>query len=163
MTQKRLILMRHGEAEGHGHHGDHQRELTDVGRQQAVYVGSKLLELNWLPDMIFASDSKRTRQTCQYLQKAASLELTPLWISSFYLGNYGDILRELSSCECLKRLETVLVVGHNPGWSEAITWLSGDMVALGTGEAALLAIDYHDWIEALYAERLWKSRQMIGL
>ncbi len=44
--------------------------------------------------------------------------------------------------------ETVLCLGHNPGWSDSTTRLSGVRVGLVTAEAALLEVEGADWSDA---------------
>ena len=45
--------------------------------------------------------------------------------------------------------QTVLALGHNPGWQGALTALSGVDVEVTTGNAALLSADAGSWSQAL--------------
>ena len=46
-----------------------------------------------------------------------------------------------------------MALGHNPGWEDAVRWLTGKAVGLGTAYAALLTCpDGGTWRSSLRAE-----------
>jgi broad specificity phosphatase PhoE len=57
----------HDEYEDPTHRHDHQ--ITDIGKQKAIKIGDKLIEKYGLPDIIYCSPFKRTRQTMKYMLK----------------------------------------------------------------------------------------------
>ena len=48
-----------------------------------------------------------------------------------------------------------MVLGHNPGWEEAVAWLSGDYVRMTTANAALLEHPSDDWLDGFQASGSW--------
>jgi len=54
--------------------------------------------------------------------------------------------------------ETILVLGHNPGWENTVTLLSDKPVGMSPGNAMVLTIDAEtsDWDEALSRTGEWK-------
>jgi phosphohistidine phosphatase len=63
---KRLIIMRHAKSSWtSGASTDHQRPLNKRGRHAAPRIGARLRDIGWIPDMVIASDSERTRETWQ--------------------------------------------------------------------------------------------------
>lgn len=70
----RIVLIRHGEAEGNRHHrliGWSDVELTDVGREQAEVVAERLSDTDVA--RIVSSDLRRTVQTAEPLARRLGL------------------------------------------------------------------------------------------
>ncbi|HTT05542.1 MAG TPA: histidine phosphatase family protein [Steroidobacteraceae bacterium] len=113
---KRLLLLRHGEAEPAGAAaGDFERPLTARGRAQALQAAHRLRQLHCTPDTILASPALRTRETATIV--AARLEqLQALhYQSSAYPGSLEALLQLIDAVS--DQSETLLLVGHNPGLS----------------------------------------------
>ena len=128
---------------------DHQRPLNKRGRRAAPRVGARLRDLGWIPDLVIASDSERTRETWQRMQVEFPDSIAEYFTSAFYHGGLTDIA---SSCSTLPEdISTLLVLGHNPGWEDAVAGLSGQWVRMTTANAALLESDAEDWAEAMEA------------
>ncbi|TNE44261.1 MAG: hypothetical protein EP343_31415 [Deltaproteobacteria bacterium] len=160
MHHLRLILARHGEAGRASSGGDVQRPLTQHGHKQASRLATLLSEAGWLPSIVVSSSALRTRETTQNLLDAWSHELQVAWEDSFYLGNLHTIVptlqhHNLSDCSCL------MLVGHNPGWSDAVSQLSGTYVSMGTANAALLSIEAESWDEALLTTYNWTLQDVL--
>lgn len=145
---KRLIIMRHAKSSWtSGASTDHQRPLNKRGRRAAPLVGARLRDLGWIPDLVIASDSQRTRETWQYMQAAFPDTVEVRFSNAFYGGGLTEIA---SACTPLStNVSTLLVLGHNPGWEEAVTKLSGRRVRMTTANAALLESATDDWAKAI--------------
>lgn len=63
--KRRLILLRHADSENDAKIRDHDRPISKEGLVQAASVATKLREMGWVPDVILASNAKRTRQTLE--------------------------------------------------------------------------------------------------
>ena len=48
---------------------DHERPLNERGRRDAARVGKRLAKLGWVPDFVVSSDSRRTEETWERIQK----------------------------------------------------------------------------------------------
>jgi len=147
---KRLIVMRHAKSSWtSGAPSDHQRPLNKRGRRAAPLVGARLRDLGWIPDLVIASDSQRTRETWQRMQEAFPHSIEARYSNAFYHGGLSAIV---SACSQLKAgVSTLLVLGHNPGWEDAVEALTGRWVRMTTANAALLESETEDWTEAIRA------------
>lgn len=134
---RRLIMMRHAKSSwSSGAPNDHARPLNKRGRRSAAAMGPHLVQIGWRPDRVVLSDSKRTQQTFELLGFEPPVEagLEP----ALYHGGVAEVSAVLFA---QPPVETLMLLGHEPGWSEAIEWLSGTQVTLKTGDAALLEVD----------------------
>ena len=147
---KRLIIMRHAKSSWtSGAATDHQRPLNKRGRRSAPRIGARLQELGWIPDLVIASDSERTRETWQRMQAEFPHSIEERFSNTFY---HGGLTAITSACTMLTEdTSTLLVLGHNPGWEDAVAKLSGRWVRMTTANAALLESDAEDWAEAMEA------------
>lgn len=144
---RRLIVMRHAKSSWDNESmSDHERPLNDRGRKEAPEVARKLVELGWVPDLVLSSDSERTRETWECMEGVFEENIEVAWLSEFYHGGMNEVFEAL---EDLDDEETVLVLGHNPGWEGVVTWLSADSITMTTANAALLEADGESWDEVL--------------
>lgn len=145
---KRLIIMRHAKSSWtSGAATDHQRPLNKRGRRAAPRVGARLRELGWIPDLVIASDSQRTRETWQRMQAEFPDPIAEQFSSAFY---HGGLTAITDACTTLTEdISTLLLLGHNPGWEYAVAELSGQWIQMTTANAALLESDAEDWAEAM--------------
>lgn len=155
--------MRHAEAQPQGKGADHARPLTEHGRAEARAVGAMLAACGLIPSRILASDSQRTRDTANELLAVWALPQTvpTEWRASLYLSGLDALEEVLSRIEESSGDETVLVLGHNPGFSEAASLLSGASVGLSTACAAVLVIEARSWYEALGMMRGWTVERLV--
>jgi phosphohistidine phosphatase len=106
--------MRHAQAANPGlGGGDHERPLTAHGQWQAVEMGKKMAAERWQPDVIFASDAVRTKQTAKAV--SAQFKVHPLlqYSDKLYLAPAGDLLAQLQKASEIQK--SFLLVAHNPG------------------------------------------------
>lgn len=113
---KRLLLLRHGEAEPAGASAsDFDRPLTARGRAQALQAAQRLRQGHCIPDTILASPALRARETATilaaHLEQLQALRYEP----SAYPGAPEALLQLIHAVP--DRIETLLLVGHNPGLS----------------------------------------------
>ena len=148
---KRLIIMRHAKSSWtSGAPSDHRRPLNKRGRLAAPRVGARLRELGWVPDLVIASDSQRTRETWQRMQPEFPHTIEERFSSAFYHGGLREIA---NACSTLTDdISTLLVLGHNPGWEDAVGDLSGQWIRMTTANAALLQNNARNWAEAMEAD-----------
>ncbi|HJL42261.1 MAG TPA: histidine phosphatase family protein [Myxococcales bacterium LLY-WYZ-16_1] len=147
---KRLILMRHAKSSWASEaDSDHARPLNDRGLRQAPRVGALLAERGWVPDRVLCSDALRTRQTWDCLRPALAggaphVSFEP----TLYLAGWAELKPLLAGSS--HTAETVLALGHNPGWEAALAqWAPGEP-ELKTSWAALLeAPDAESWEEVV--------------
>lgn len=144
---KRLIVMRHAKSswEG-GPGGDHARPLNERGRRDAPLMGAMLRERGWMPQLVVSSDSQRTRETYEGLVRGLEEEVEVEFTRDLYHAGPAEVL---NACEGLDdEVETVLVLGHNPGWESVISYLAGEHVMMTTANCALLEGE-GSWMELM--------------
>jgi len=91
------------------HDRDHERILTDKGRENSQRMGQKIMASNFrLPSRVLVSFALRTRQTAGCLS-LASLPATKI-SNRLYSGDEQTYLDEI----CRQDTGSLLVIGHNP-------------------------------------------------
>lgn len=132
--------------------GDHERPLNERGRRDAPRVAARLAELGWAPDGIWSSDAERTRETAALMLPDLGGEPSVTFDAELYLAGLPALRKAAGSWEA--GWSTVLALGHNPGWEDAASALSGSHIGMTTANAVLLesAGDAPDWAAALSGE-----------
>lgn len=118
-----LYLLRHAKAVPPEEAGaDRDRPLEKRGRRAAQAVGRWIAEHHLAPALVLCSPSARTRQTLDIV--AASFDHPPriLMEDKLYLASAAQLLARLRRLPA--DTESVLLVGHNPGFHELATYLS---------------------------------------
>ena len=131
-------FLRHAEAED-GHGPDFERRLTAKGWEQASKVGNFCLRNGLRPDVIMTSPVVRARQTAEIVAAATGCELIKAdWLACGM--EPADLLKALATCS---HKNFVLLVGHEPDFSEAIGCLIGliDPSCLKIRKASLAIVD----------------------
>ena len=131
---RQLWLLRHGEAEPHDVRSDDERRLTSRGEDQSRAAGRALAALEVTFQAVYTSPKVRARDTarlaCEGLGCEA-LEHAPL-----RQGFSADDALELLHAD-----ERVLVVGHEPDFSQVVHDLTGAQIDLKKGGIAGIRID----------------------
>jgi phosphohistidine phosphatase len=147
---RRLLLVRHAHSPHPNGVEDHERPLSERGRQQAFQVAEELVDRDWLPDKAVSSDAERAHQTWNammpVLEAAAGtieMELT----NALYQADVDDITEVIWAQD--EETRSLALVGHNPGFSDATGWLTGTSLSLSKGSAALIEIDGDTWADAV--------------
>ena len=122
---QRLVLLRHGEAlpAARGMR-DFGRPLSDRGLFEVRAAALSIAALLPRPDLILASRAQRTTQTAEAARDTAFAGVPVITEPALYLATSEallDVLRGLGD-----GFGTVLLVGHNPGISEACARFAGD-------------------------------------
>ncbi|KAG2448681.1 hypothetical protein HYH02_006038 [Chlamydomonas schloesseri] len=116
-----------------------------------------LKERGWTPDLVLASNSKRTKQTLDEMAEVMHelADVDAHYYGSLYTvaaldGQTRDHILEclLEVCDDAKN-RVIMCVGHNKGWEEAASQLAGQAVKLRTASAALLQCYAPSWKDVL--------------
>lgn len=134
-----LYLLRHAEAEPHRPE-DFTRKLTAKGERQAASVGSFLRDRGITPDLILTSPVVRARQTAAIAAKELKAEMPTEapWLSCGM--NPERALAELSG---YARLDSVMIVGHEPDFSVLVAHLLdlGSSASVNVSKASLTCVE----------------------
>lgn len=121
---KRLLLLRHTKSSWDGDVPDIDRPLNARGERAAHLMGVYIRQAGFAPDMILCSTARRTRQTTALLLAALGEEIPVDHHDRLYLAAAEDIIAVLQATS--DTINTVMVVGHNPGIEEVALILSHD-------------------------------------
>jgi phosphohistidine phosphatase len=133
-----LIVLRHGKSDWSGEEPDRLRPLARRGRRQVPEVGRWLADNVGTIDLAVVSPAERTRETWRLV--AAELAVLPPVREDdrVYAGTARSLLGVLR--ELPHDVETVALVGHNPGVEELVTSLTGHWVPMPTSALALIEL-----------------------
>ena len=127
-----LWLLRHGEAVPHDSKPDQERELTARGERQALAAGAALARLGIEFDACYTSPKVRAVQTAERTCKALGIEpVTEEAVAENF--DRGDAVALLRAHDDDAR---VLVVGHEPDFSQVVLDLTGARVDFKKGGIA---------------------------
>ena len=144
---KRLTLMRHADAQWKDPEvADFARPLNRRGHSEAELMARRLIELTLIPDLIITSSARRAAQTGEIITNELSLlPRTIRYEEALYLGGAQDILKLVRTIG--PRVSHLMIIGHNPGISEAAHLLVPDREMEGLSTAALCSItfDIEQW------------------
>jgi phosphohistidine phosphatase len=129
-----LWLLRHGEAVPHGTKPDPQRELTEKGEEQSRAAGRALAALGVSFDACYTSPKVRARDTAVLAAEALGVEVTEQ--ASVADDFDRDDVRELLD----PHAGHVLVVGHEPDFSQLVYDLTGARVDFKKGGVAAMKL-----------------------
>lgn len=145
--ERRLIVLRHAKSSWDSDvPSDHARPIDDRGVLDAAQVARDLNARGWVPQKVVSSDATRTRQTWETMSTVLGCD-DAIFTELLYHAGPEAVRRALR--EIPGELHTLLIVGHNPGWEEVVSWLTGVRVHLTTCNAALLRSTAADWDSAM--------------
>jgi phosphohistidine phosphatase len=134
---QQLWLLRHGEAEPHDARPDDERRLTDRGRAQARAAGAALAALKVEIHLAFTSPKVRARDTALLACEALGVEP----VGHDPLAGGFDADEALAIMAAAGADQRVLVVGHEPDFSQVVHDLGGGRIDLKKGGIAAVRLD----------------------
>ena len=132
-----LWLLRHGEAVPHDSKPDADRELTARGERQAIAAGEGLARLGVEFAACYTSPKVRARDTARLACR--SLNIAPVEDDS--LANGFDRDDALALLHAHGDDERVLVVGHDPSFSQVVFDFTGGRVDFKKGGVAAVRVE----------------------
>jgi phosphohistidine phosphatase len=140
-----ICFLRHGDAE-HETENDAERQLTEKGRRQAQAAGGALAALGVEIDVCLTSPKVRAEDTARIACEQLGVEVE---VAEALRGGPFDPLRLAAG-----RGE-VLLVGHEPDFSNAISALTGGRVKLRKGGIACVQDgELHDLLRPKQLKRI---------
>jgi phosphohistidine phosphatase len=133
----KLCFLRHGEADWpNWDKPDDERPLTERGRKEMKRVANFLERLKFSADAILTSPLPRASQTAEIVAKRLGIELKtdPALAHGFNVERLRRLL-DKADADC------VMVVGHEPAFSEVIKELTGGEIKLSKAGVALLEVN----------------------
>jgi phosphohistidine phosphatase len=150
-----LLLLRHGKSDWDADYGhDRDRPLAKRGRKAAVAVGKTLTLMRRSPELIVTSPARRARDTAELAAEAGGWDATIGDLETLYGGPPEVVMGALGAVpEDVSRL---MVVGHEPVWSELASLLiGGGRLRMVTGAVADVEVPPWDLLRPSCGQLLW--------
>lgn len=121
-----LILFRHAKAEPlQPNINDIDRPLRPAGRKAAERMGEWFRERTMPIDRVICSPAVRAQSTLAVIKPYITLPEKNIVINDdLYLASFEQLLAILSTTP--KKSKNVMLVGHNPGLEDLLTYLCGE-------------------------------------
>ncbi|NOX62516.1 MAG: histidine phosphatase family protein [Chloroflexi bacterium] len=141
---KLLLLMRHAKSSWDPpYRSDFERPLAKRGLRDAPLMGEFLAETRYRPQLIISSPAMRARMTAERAAAAMNLEDNLRFDDRIYLAAARDLLQV--AAELPDDIERAMLVGHNPGFEDAVEALCRGSVRMPTAAVACIALDIEHW------------------
>jgi len=139
---KRLLIIRHAKAVDHSDKGDFYRELAPKGIKDAVKLAQHISKKNHQPDHVITSPATRTSMTADIITEQLSLPKAEP-VQDIYEASEPTLLNIVNAIS--NNYDYVALVGHNPGISYLIYYLTGEILNVTTSSATLIKFDVEYW------------------
>ena len=162
---KKLLLMRHAKSSFEDDQAsDFERGLNKRGEKDAPRMAKLLKEKGLIPDLILSSKAVRTSKTAEIVAEKIGYKKEIQYVEGLYLGEPDAYLEALHGLDD-DELQTVLVVGHNPGLESLLQVLTDKVESLPTGAIAALELPIRTWKALTYdvvadLEKVWRPRDL---
>ena len=145
--KKELILVRHAKSSWQNPDlRDFDRPLNHRGKKALPVMASFLKNEDVHPDCFVASPAKRTLLTAQSFADVFAVDRSKICKEpSLYLADIRTWLEMVNAFD--NSLSTPLIVGHNPGITEFVGFLTGDYPGnMPTCAIARIRFPFDDWV-----------------
>jgi phosphohistidine phosphatase len=142
IPMKKLLILRHAKSRPKDPDtSDHDRDLAEVGKDDALKMGKLLRLKDLVPDFIISSSAPRSKTTAEIVAKGCKCEGPEIAIQgSLYKAEPQDCVNIVD--ELYDRYIYVLLVGHNPAKEETVESLTATPDAIVLSTCALAHLSY---------------------
>lgn len=119
MPKKNLFLLRHAKSDWDIEVIDFFRPLKKRGVRNAKRMGTWMLDQTLIPEMILSSPAERAIDTAKKICKVMGLDKSLLQTDERIYNASAELLQTVIR-ECPGTVNTLLVVGHNPGLEDLL-------------------------------------------
>lgn len=120
---KTLLILRHAKSSWDDDFPDKDRPLAKRGRAAAPMMGRYIAQQGYEPDLVLCSTARRTLETLDLMMPALGRRISVLYEEPLYLAEAQSLLERVRWVE--DAVETVMIVGHNPGLEDLALLLCG--------------------------------------
>ena len=141
---KTLFLLRHAKSSWDNFDlADFDRPLNERGLKAAPLIGELIYEKQFQPDLIISSPAKRAKQTAILTRASAQLESEIEYDERIYEASSRRLLQIIS--EQKDKVESLMLVGHNPGFEDLLKNLTGEFREMKTANLAVVDLNIEKW------------------
>lgn len=142
---KTIIFFRHGKSDWSAdYEHDFERPLKKRGDKAARLMGEFLTRIEMEPDLIITSPAVRARTTAFLAGEAGGWRTPVQEATALYEGSPDRVLAVVRAADIA--VNTLLIVGHEPVWSETVGRLIGQArLRFPTAAMACTEFDVNSW------------------
>jgi phosphohistidine phosphatase len=142
---KTLFLVRHAKSSRNDPSlPDRDRPLDERGKQDAPKMGKRLARRGAKPDLLVSSPALRALTTARLIAEAVGHERKDIVVDDrLYASSPDALLAVIRGLD--KKLNRVMLVGHNPEFTDLAHRLSSDIIDMPTCAVAEFNFDTKEW------------------
>lgn len=143
---KKIYILRHAKSSWDNPVlADFDRPLNERGSRTADFMGALIHKSDFQPELILSSPATRAKETANIIKKAAGLQSEIKFEENIYEASPQTLLKIISDLN--ENLQSVMLVGHNPGLEGLIKILTGESHSMPTAGLAVIDLDVGRWKE----------------
>jgi phosphohistidine phosphatase len=144
---KILYLLRHAKSSWDDPDlSDFNRPLNKRGLKTAPKMGAVMRKRKLQPDLILSSPAARAKETTRLVSEAAGLKTEVRYEQGIYEASVDRLLKIVSQID--ESVNTAMLVGHNPGFEELLSALTGESQRMPTAALACIELKVKKWSDA---------------
>jgi phosphohistidine phosphatase len=141
---KTLVLLRHAKSSWENTEiSDFDRPLNSRGLKDAPIVGQNIKNRNIEIELILCSPAKRTKVTAILVRASGEIKAELRFDENIYEASSLNLLKMISKIE--DSVNSVLIVGHNPGSEDLIRILTNQIQLFPTAALAKISLPIETW------------------
>jgi phosphohistidine phosphatase len=147
---KTLYIIRHAESNRIGSiTSDYERTLSMKGKKDILLITNKLIELDFNPDQVICSSSKRTVSTAQLICTEINYPLKDIIFKrSIYESSVNTLISLINSLPNNKN--EIAILGHNPSITELSNYLTDELIVnMPTSSIIKIELEIDNWNEII--------------
>ena len=143
-NKKTLVLLRHAKSSWKDPElDDQERPLNDRGRRNAAQMGRLTKDKDLVPDLVLCSTAQRTRETAALFFAEWTVSPSTVYRDDLYHAEPSQIEGIVNSVD--DSVESLMIIGHNPGLEEFLTQHTGNAFEMPTGALARVDFELDSW------------------
>ncbi len=143
---KTLLVLRHAKSSwDYPHLSDFDRPLNSRGEKTAPFMGRLVGEKELVPDRIVSSPANRARTTAETAAEAGGFGVQVELDDRIYGAGTTGLLYIVAEFD--DEDDSVMIVGHNPGFEMLVASLTGEHRRMPTAALAVIDLDIESWSE----------------
>lgn len=143
---KTLFVLRHAKSSwDNSELSDFERPLNSRGLDAARFIGGLIYTRNLEPQIIISSPAKRAKHTAVLVKELAEISKPVIYDERIYEASPLALFKLIHEFDDL--YQSVLLIGHNPGFENLVRMLTGETVLMPTAALAKINLDIESWHE----------------
>ncbi len=135
-----LFLLRHAKSSWDDPGiSDIDRPLNARGLNAAAFMGEYAARRGLIPDLIIASPARRTAQTADIFREHSGFNVPIHFDERIYEASVGALMNVIAAVA--ENVESIMIVGHNPGIEGLIRHLTGKIEPMPTAALAVIELE----------------------